>query len=474
MGVSKVEYNNETLIDVSNDTVTPQSLAKGYTAHNSNGDPIVGTMTSGDAPSGSGSGIIDVTELPTVGIDENAVYRLTESIQTEKTEIYFNSGGYNVVTLQEWLGSMGVTTTPNYYIVDELPADMEVTDAQTFTALHVYITKGDGISYAYVPEYGGVLTLGVFGFQSMGYDNGFTENAYAEKSAGVYTTVEAFKEIVRYFVRENGKWKEVTVYINSITPHGFANVYVLSGEYVKGETIEVNSTSTIIEIFDMVIEDKTIPRNIYVNTPDIASFIAGVNEHNSKIEITEDFFRWKNGELITSIRDGAFQNCSFENATIPDTVCEIGLNSFKRCVATLVSLPSSIDVIPEGCFDGARINELRLPEGLKRLEKDALFAFRGKVQLPDSIEYIGTSALSDSEARVISLPKSLAHLDNEALSNSFSLESVTFNSTPVMGSFIFRNCYYLITINVPWSEGEVPGAPWGAVNATINYNYTEG
>lgn len=45
MGVSKVEYDNETLIDISNDTVTPETLAKGYTAHNSDGEPIVGTMT---------------------------------------------------------------------------------------------------------------------------------------------------------------------------------------------------------------------------------------------------------------------------------------------------------------------------------------------------------------------------------------------------------------------------------------------
>ena len=29
-----------------------------------------------------------------------------------------------------------------------------------------------------------------------------------------------------------------------------------------------------------------------------------------------------------------------------------------------------------------------------------------------------------------------------------------------------------ITINVPWAEGKTPDAPWGAPNATINYNYT--
>lgn len=36
----------------------------------------------------------------------------------------------------------------------------------------------------------------------------------------------------------------------------------------------------------------------------------------------------------------------------------------------------------------------------------------------------------------------------------------------------FEGCTNLITINVPWVEGAVANAPWGATNATINYNYT--
>ena len=39
---------------------------------------------------------------------------------------------------------------------------------------------------------------------------------------------------------------------------------------------------------------------------------------------------------------------------------------------------------------------------------------------------------------------------------------------------ILFGCTNLTTINVPWAEGAVAGAPWGATNATINYNYTGG
>jgi hypothetical protein len=47
MSTSKVVYNGETLIDISEDTVTPDTLAEGATAHNSNGEQITGTMKAG-------------------------------------------------------------------------------------------------------------------------------------------------------------------------------------------------------------------------------------------------------------------------------------------------------------------------------------------------------------------------------------------------------------------------------------------
>lgn len=43
MAINKVIYGEETLVDLTNDTVTPESLEEGYTAHAANGEIIVGT-----------------------------------------------------------------------------------------------------------------------------------------------------------------------------------------------------------------------------------------------------------------------------------------------------------------------------------------------------------------------------------------------------------------------------------------------
>lgn len=61
-----------------------------------------------------------------------------------------------------------------------------------------------------------------------------------------------------------------------------------------------------------------------------------------------------------------------------------------------------------------------------------------------------------------------------AFMNCTGLTEITFKGTPSrIDSTAFNGCTNLKTINVPWSEGAVANAPWGATNATINYNYTE-
>lgn len=44
MGVNKVEFGGKTLVDLTKDTVNPQKLLKGATAHGANGEPINGNV----------------------------------------------------------------------------------------------------------------------------------------------------------------------------------------------------------------------------------------------------------------------------------------------------------------------------------------------------------------------------------------------------------------------------------------------
>lgn len=47
MAINKVVYGNETLIDLTDDSVTPETLDEGVTAHSADGERIVGTASRG-------------------------------------------------------------------------------------------------------------------------------------------------------------------------------------------------------------------------------------------------------------------------------------------------------------------------------------------------------------------------------------------------------------------------------------------
>jgi hypothetical protein len=53
MAYNKIIYKGDTLIDLTADTVTPETLAEGTTAHARNGEIIVGSMAGGDTGGGN-------------------------------------------------------------------------------------------------------------------------------------------------------------------------------------------------------------------------------------------------------------------------------------------------------------------------------------------------------------------------------------------------------------------------------------
>lgn len=98
------------------------------------------------------------------------------------------------------------------------------------------------------------------------------------------------------------------------------------------------------------------------------------------------------------------------------------------------------------------------------------------IDIPETIRLIGIEAFSFcSGLRDIVIPKNLQELSYASFYGCYDLSTVTFKGTPEnINDNAFLDCVNLTIINVPWAEGEVEGAPWGATNATINYNYTEG
>lgn len=96
------------------------------------------------------------------------------------------------------------------------------------------------------------------------------------------------------------------------------------------------------------------------------------------------------------------------------------------------------------------------------------------VTFPNTLTTIGSSAFYRCASLTqLEMPFSLINVGSYAFQGCTGLTDITFKSKPVIGANAFSGCTNLMTINVPWASGEVEGAPWGAPNATVNYNYRE-
>lgn len=154
----------------------------------------------------------------------------------------------------------------------------------------------------------------------------------------------------------------------------------------------------------------------------------------------ESVAQWFRGTPITGVQ-------------LPDKTQSIGTNAFYQCTSlTNAILPDSITEIAGNSFWNSKI----------------VLAV-----LPKSLQSIRGNAFRNCPLTITELPSGITTIANSAFNNCLSITELTFLGTPSsIGSSAFGGCTNLTTIRVPWAEGAVSDAPWGATNATITYNYT--
>ena len=214
----------------------------------------------------------------------------------------------------------------------------------------------------------------------------------------------------------------------------------------------------------------------------IGTLEGGAGATEPYIEETYD----ANGNLIdakmygyTKVRDYAFYYCkNLALTSLPESLTSIGNYAFYYCTSlALTSLPEGLTRISGNAFYSCTSLALTsLPEGLTRMGNSAFSGCTNLAltSLPEGLTKIdGNVFYSCKNLAITSLPESLISIGNYAFSGCTSLTSITFKGTPssIMSS-AFNGCTNLTDIKVPWAEGAVANAPWGATNATITYNYT--
>lgn len=150
-----------------------------------------------------------------------------------------------------------------------------------------------------------------------------------------------------------------------------------------------------------------------------------------------------------------FVNSSGQGVTGTSTTKASIINMIERPQNAIVTIPNGVTKIGDYIFyRNDTLTSLYIPSSITSIGQYAFY---------------GCSNLSS----LTNLPSGITDIGRYAFNNCYGLTTLTFEGTPTsIATSAFTGCMNLITIRVPWASGAVAGAPWGATNATITYNYT--
>lgn len=208
-------------------------------------------------------------------------------------------------------------------------------------------------------------------------------------------------------------------------------------EYTGSKWVRTSETTNSTSKTDTITDNGTynIPNNNSTGFSDVTVDVSGGGEeNNAKFAPTPATFSIRGNitsitvpDGVTSISKDAFMTCDhLTSITLPDTVISFGASAFSTCKAlTSINIPSGVTELPSSVFYNTGFTEFVVPEG---------------------ITTIGPTAFG----------------------TCLKLTTITIPSTVTsMNQYTFDTCMNLTTIIVHKPEGSIPGAPWGATNATI-------
>lgn len=245
---NKVIYNGQTLIDLTGDTVAPETLLSGYTAHDASGAPIVGTATGGgiiieDTTDSHGGTIRRITSA-------NVIRLGTKSITANGTYTPSSDSldGYSSVTVNVSGSMQSKSVTPTESVQTVTPdAGYDGLSSVEVGAIDSEYIGSD------VPERGSsdLTVSGATVTAPAGYYGAGASKSVASGTAGTPTATKG--SVSNHTVSVTPSVTNTTGYITGGTKTGTA-VTVSASELVSGsQNITANNTYDVTNLASVVV-----------------------------------------------------------------------------------------------------------------------------------------------------------------------------------------------------------------------------
>lgn len=504
MAINQVAYKGDIIIDLTNDTVTPETLKAGFTAHAKNGEMITGTMSGSEA------------ELGELTITKNGEYIANVYGAHETVTKVLNSTIPFAINVE----GMGF-----WKVSDDAPTDLEVfKDTAFLKAVASYEGESQEMEMSlrdvewYTQD--GVVAMAqqaclyiiynpdVFE-EMMGVQVGFEQGIYF---------MDAFPDM----------GAEYTLTFSSITPcDGYSKVVVdvpnggLDWRKVDSNTqyslmngdLLIKSTGEILRVSDWIGAEEFmdsiervfimngatgIDQSAFQECPNLHTIIipdsvtsigsnalgqsgGGVNNTayynddsnwvDNVLYAGKHFIR-KRGDRYSSgqhnaetydikqgtltIADGAFSECThLTSVYIPSSVTNIGERAFNYCSwLTSIDIPDGVTEIKDYTFSSCfELKTISIPDSVTDFGQGAFYqciALR-EITIPEGMTSIKDSLFSGcGQLTSITIPDSVTSIGGYAFSECTGLTSIDIpNDVTSIGHNAFDGCTHLTSINIP-------------------------
>ena len=430
--INKVVLGNETLLDLTADTVTPQTLYSGTTAHDASGQIIVGTMSGGTeagAVTQDADGYLVLDDDP--GSSSIAVGSL--SVTQNGTYTAPTGTAYSPVTVNVSGGSSGGDMNDPIRFFD-----YDGTLVASYSSVPVSLPS--------VPTHN-KLTNGTWNYTLQQVTAQFNAMGTCDVGAN-YDTVSGATEID--IVLQDGKL------------HPYLSL-AINGTV----TIDWGDNSTDTATGASLTTRKTDIHHEYATAGSYTIKITPTSGTNYSLYCTTTYTLLnKNSSTANANRvyancvktvrvgnactigDNAFYNCnSLTLVSIPSTATSIGSSVFKYCYS-LVSfvIPSEVTEILDSTFYYCySLTSISIPSGVTSIGSNAFYccASLTSMSIPSGVTSIGGSMFYCCFSLTsISIPSGVTSIEASTFSNCYSLTSVSISSgiTSIRPS-AFASCY---------------------------------
>ena len=422
MAVNKVVLGDQTLIDLTADSVTPDKLFKGITAHNMKGESIVGTMEGGSTPSEP----TDNTAVIFADYDGNLIDTWTKDEVASKTALptppahtglVFEGWNWTLEDIKTDTTGQVITVGPFYHTVSGL------------TEIDIHLDVGTGKEVRLFKSLMDVEKDWGDGITNTEYIHTYSEYGDYTIKTPVKTDSYGDRILFEYSVNING------LCIKEVRPSQEVTSYTNLGSLVNNVPVIFNILNEDIKGFQS--------KDLYW----------GLNYYNGSKYVTVN----KNNSQSTWSNSSTNRRRSIKYLYIPSSVTSIGSSAFYGCSSLQsINIPSSVTSIGSSAFYGcSSLQSINIPDGVTSIGEQAFYGCSSlqSITIPENVTSIGNGVFNECRSlQSITIPSSITSIGDYVFENCPSLQSITIpENVTSIGEGAFRGCYSLQNITIPSS-----------------------